>query len=348
MSMSDRRSVRERFLADNGWPPNAASLLAADASFRRYFRLRDGGRGAVLMDAPPPREDVRPFVAIARHLCALGLSAPAVEAVDSEQGFVLLEDLGDDTYSRLLDRGAGTAELYRLAVDTLIHLHRHQDAAAIDVPAYDTERLLQEAALFTDWFMPALLDVATTNQTRHEYLLLWRSILSELPREPPTLVLRDYHVDNLMRLPQRPGVRACALLDFQDAVVGHRAYDLMSLLEDARRDVPHTLQEALLTRYRNAFPRTTGGFTQAYAALALQRHCKVAGIFMRLFVRDGKAAYLQHLPRVMRLLESGLRRSGHEPLRAWFERFCPDRQRPLAKLDRERLLSISGRTRGDG
>ena len=224
--------------------------LAGDASFRRYYRLAGDGGSAVLMDAPPPQEDVGPYVVVAALLRDLGFSAPEVLAEDCGDGFLLLEDFGDDTYTRLLDRGVDEPALYGLAVDTLVALQRAVAArGALGLPLYDVERLLAEAALLVDWYRPL-----ARRLLRDEYLALWRAVLPLAAGSPPTLVLRDYHVDNLMLLPDRPGVRGCGLLDFQDAVSGPPSYDLVSLLGDARRDVPAALRQAMTERYLAAFP----------------------------------------------------------------------------------------------
>ena len=336
-SAGTRMSRAERiagFLPLHGWGGAERRPLAGDASFRRYERLTRDGRRAVLMDAPPPQEDVRPFVRLARHLCALGLSAPAVLAEDAADGFVLLEDLGDLTYTRVLANpalGPDEKTLYRLAVDALIHLQRQPAAAATPpgLPPYDEGRLLAEAELLTDWYMPAMLGVATAEAARRAYAEAWRPLFATLAQSPAVLVLRDYHVDNLMWLPGRAGVAACGILDFQDAVAGHPAYDLMSLLEDARRDVAPGLIAAMKDHYFAAFPglRDAGPgretFESAFAILAAQRHAKVIGIFTRLCVRDGKPDYLQHIPRVWRLLHGSLEHPALTTVRAWLDRSVP-------------------------
>jgi aminoglycoside/choline kinase family phosphotransferase len=314
-----RRQAMTAFLDDCGWGGVAPAPLAGDASFRRYYRVGGIGRSAVLMDAPPPQEDVGPYVAVAALLRNLGLSAPEVLAEDREQGFLLLEDFGDDTYTRLLEGGADEPGLYALAVDTLVAMQR---AAALrripGVPSYDTERLLAEAVLLVDWYWPL------AGGLRDEYLALWRELLPEAGVFPPTLVLRDYHVDNLMLLPDRPGVRGCGLLDFQDAVTGPPSYDLVSLLEDARRNVSAPLRGAMTERYLAAFPvldRST--FLRSAAILAAQRNCKILGIFTRLWKRDGKPQYLAHIPRVWRLLEEDLRHPALARIGCWLERHLP-------------------------
>ena len=307
------------FLATGGWGDVPVVPLAGDASFRRYYRLACDGSSAVLMDAPPPQEDIGPFVAVAALLREIGLSAPEVLAVDRDQGFLLLEDFGDDTYTRLLARGADEPALYTLAVDTLIALQRAAGQRGTpELPPYDIERLLGEAALLVDWYRPL------AGELREEYLALWRAVLPDAVVASPTLVLRDYHVDNLMLLPDRPGVRGCGLLDFQDAVSGQPSYDLVSLLEDARRDIAEPLRQAMTERYLAAFPGLDrGAFLRSAAILAAQRNCKILGIFTRLWKRDGKRQYLAHIPRVWRLLEADLRHPALGPVARWLDRHLP-------------------------
>src|SRR4051812_12091016 len=243
--MAERAATIEAFLAAAGWGGGERRKLAGDASFRRYERLVLDGRRAILMDAPPPQENVRPFLTVAALLQRLGLSAPDILARDEANGLLLIEDLGDETYTRLLAEGADETALYALAVDVLIHLQRRFDPLASTLPAYDEERLLGEAALLVDWFLPAAIGRPLPADWRVSYLDAWREVLGHAAAAQ-TLVLRDYHVDNLLLLPERTGVAACGLLDFQDAVVGPASYDLVSLLEDARRDVPQDLQTTMV------------------------------------------------------------------------------------------------------
>ncbi len=324
--MIDRRRRIEAFLAADGWCLDHVQPLADDASFRSYHRLRDGARRAVLMDAPPEHEDVRPFVRIDRHLLDLGLSAPRVLAEDTEAGLLLLEDLGDDTFTRLLEKGSDETTLYALAVDVLIYVHRLPPLNALPagLPAYDNERLLDETLLLTDWYLPAVLGAPPSEAVRTAYIDAWSQTFPAVHAQPRTLVLRDFHVDNLIRLPDRHGVAACGLLDFQDAVAGASAYDLMSLLEDARRDIAPDLRAAMLSRYFDGIEDLDRpGFEAAFAILAAQRHAKVIGIFTRLCRRDGKAGYLAHIPRVWRLLERALRHPALAKVSAWFETNIP-------------------------
>jgi N-acetylmuramate 1-kinase len=322
----ERAAAIAGFIEAAGWRA-APAPLAADASFRRYYRLVEGKRRAVLMDAPPPHEDVRPYIAVAGMLRGHGLSAPEIFAEDRDRGILLIEDFGDDTYTRLIARGGDEAALYALAVDTLVALQRAVSQPP-DLPPYDTEVLLREAALLADWYAPATLGAPLPQAAREEYEALWRAALPLAALPNPTLVLRDYHVDNLMLLPGRDGPKSCGLLDFQDALCGPASYDLVSLLEDARRDVPPALREAMTERYLAAFPGIEhGAFRRSTAILAAQRNAKIIGIFTRLWRRDGKPQYLAHIPRVWRLLESDLREPALHGVARWLDRYLPQEAR---------------------
>ncbi len=326
--MVDREAQIAAFLAAAGWRNAERRKLAGDASFRRYERLTQQGGRAVLMDAAPPQEDVRPFLAVSAILQRLGLSVPAILARDEASGLLLLEDLGDNTYTRLLAEGADERALYSLAVDVLIHLQRRFDPLAAAVPPYDESRLLAEAALLVDWFLPAVGLTSVPGDWRESYLAAWRRVLPLATETATTLVLRDYHVDNLLLLPERRGVAGCGLLDFQDAVIGPASYDLVSLLEDARRDVPRELAVAMIERYLAAFPGLDRArFMAAYAVLGVQRSCKIVGIFTRLWKRDGKSQYLGHIPRVWRLIEQDLRHPVLAPIAEWLASHIPPAHR---------------------
>ena len=309
--------------------------LAGDASFRRYERLEGGRARAVLMDAPPPHEDVRAFVAIARHLVALGFSAPRIFADDADAGLVVLEDLGDDTFTRVLagpDGRAVETSLYALAVDLLVELHRRP--VHLSIPAgladYDSDALLEEAMLLIEWYLPAVRGTPAGADPRRAYERVWRDAFSSVLDGSRTLVLRDFHVDNLIRIGDREGIAACGLIDFQDALAGHRAYDLVSLLEDARRDIDPGLAAAMRERYARAFPdRDRDGFDAAYAVLGAGRHAKVIGIFTRLCHRDAKPGYLAHIPRVWRLLERSLAHPALSGVKDWMDRHVPSQHRKV-------------------
>jgi aminoglycoside/choline kinase family phosphotransferase len=329
--MSDRASLRAAFAAAAGWGDARERLLAGDASFRRYFRLTRAGGTAVVMDAPPPQEDVRPFVRIGRHLRALGLSAPEILAEDAANGFLLLEDLGDDTYARVLAAGADEAALYARATDVLAALHAAPRLGLLaGLGTYAGEALIEAAILLPQWYLPAATGRDAPAEEAERYRAAWRACLGHLPPSADALLLRDYHMDNLIWLPDRPGVRACGLLDFQDAQQGHPSYDLVSLIEDARRDVSPAVQAACLARYLGATGLDKRGFGTGFALMAAQRHARVIGLFIRLWKRDGKPDYLQHLPRVWRLFERSLAHEALAPLRAWVDRLLPPGLRRIA------------------
>jgi N-acetylmuramate 1-kinase len=327
--MVERESLIQDFLTRAGWAAAQRGRLAGDASFRHYDRLVRDGRPAVLMDAPPPKEDVRPFVRIARHLTQLGLSAPGLLAVDEENGLLLLEDLGDGTYTRLLEAGHDEAALYALATDVLAEIAARPDAILESTPPYDDEKLLTEACLLTDWYMPALSGRDTDPAARAEYVEIWRRLFPVARMVPDTLVLRDFHVDNLLLL-DRPGLAACGLLDFQDAVIGPATYDLMSLLEDARRDIDPVMIELMKGRWLKRFPGLDRAvFEASWAVMAAGRHAKVIGIFTRLCKRDGKPGYLVHIPRLWRLLDAACRHPVMAELGRWLDRHIPGENRGI-------------------
>ena len=331
--MSDARTdILNSFLTAEGWGNTERTTIAGDASFRRYDRLTANGRSAILMDAPPPMEDVRPFITIAKHLFDLGFSAPEIFAADEEQGFLLLEDLGDDTYTRLLARGEDEAKLYELATDVLTALHQVPVAEAVPegTPIYETERLVTETGRVLEWYCPLLGMDAVSQDVWAAHDSAWRQVLPSADNAPESLILADYHVDNLLGLFDRPGIKACGLLDFQDAARGPAVYDLMSLIDDARRDVSPDLAKRLMDRYTAAFPDLDPDVLgTTYAVMAAQRHARIIGTFARLNLRDGKPEYLSFLPRVWRQLEHALAHPALAPVRIWYDGVLPESRRRL-------------------
>ena len=309
-----RQKTRQTFL--NACDLDTATIkpLAQDASFRRYFRIYNSLESYILMDAPPEKENIQAFIIVAKHLSSLGLRAPEIRQYDLGNGFILLEDFGDNTFTYLLSAGDDETQLYELAVDTLVKLHKNPDATDINVADYSSKLLIDEALLLCDWYYPYQTNKPMTTADRDSYCHCWTSIFSALPKFETTLVLRDFHVDNLIKLENGQ----CGLLDFQDAVLGSAAYDLVSLLEDARRDVNTELQQHLLKRYLTHYQQLNEkDFMRWYAVLGAQRHCKVLGIFTRLSRRDNKHHYLAHLTRVETLLKSHLNNDDLAPLKSW-------------------------------
>ncbi len=308
------------FVENAGWGGAAVAPLPGDASFRRYFRLtRAGGESAMLMHAPPPHEDPAPFLHVAHWLNDNAMRAPAILASEPQAGWVLTEDFGNDRMRDWLDEHPGDERAaYAAAVDALAALHRLPPGP---FAPYDMAVYAREAALLTEWWCPAQgLEVDDEGYAR-----AWEEVMAPvLARQTPGVtVLRDYHAENIMLL----GGKANApqgLIDFQDALVGHPAYDLVSLLQDARRDVPVDLETAMLVHYVEAVGGIDDDFLADYATLGAQRNAKIVGIFTRLDRRDGKPKYLAMIPRVWAALERDLAHPALGPVAAWFEENIPD------------------------
>jgi hypothetical protein len=317
------------FLAQHGWEGAEIRPLAGDASFRRYFRVHRGHETAVLMDAPPQHEDIGPFLKVAGHLLDRGFAPPRPLAINREQGLLLLEDFGDERVGAVLEREpARERAIYEAAVDTLAQIARNP--APDDIPPYDEAAMEREVALFPDWYAPATSIEVDEQGYRAAWRQVWGEVLAEVEANP-VLVLRDYHADNLMLL---DGGRELGLLDFQDALAGHAAYDLVSLLQGSgRRDVPIELEEAMLDRYfEQAGIVDRERFRAHYEILGAQRNAKILGIFTRLWKRDGKAHYLQLQPRVWHYLEQNLNHPALEPVRQWFGENVPEEKRAAVWL----------------
>ncbi len=317
-------SIPDHVRAAFGLPDAALSPLPADASTRRYARVTHPVYGPCLVlsdEAGTPHFER--FLSIGRHLARLGFSTPTIHATDETAGFALVEDFGHSTYTRLLAEGVDEAELYALAIDVLVALHKAPTATEITLAPYDLAFLLQEVAILPDWFAPATgRALSRAEIARHDSL--WREALASLGARRETLVIRDFHVDNLMLLEGRKGAAACGLLDFQGGLIGAQVYDLASLLQDARRDVPEALEQAMLTRYldaRDIADRTA--FLRDYSVIAAQRHAKIVGLFHRLNTRDGKSVYLAHVPRVLRLLARALSTAGLTDIEAFYDETMP-------------------------
>ena len=305
----------DNFLAGCGWGSAAIEPLTGDASFRRYFRVRKSdGSTAMLMDAPPPHEDPKPFLHVAQYLVEQGFRAPVVYGVDLDRGLVLIEDFGDTRMREYLDdHPEDEMQIYRHAIATLIDLEK---APVAKLAPYDFAAYLREVDLLVEWYLPAM-GVAFDRQ---EFEALWKAALAPIsgPEWQQVTVLRDYHAENIMLLYGG----AQGLIDFQDALAGHPAYDLVSLLQDARRDVSHALEIAMLHYYKD-IAKPDYDLDLHYALLGAQRNTKIIGIFTRLWKRDGKARYLSFLPRMWGLLERDLQHPGLADLKHWFDTTIP-------------------------
>jgi len=316
------------FLAAHGFGAASLHPLPGDAGFRRYARLAGGPRPALLMDAPPP-EDVRPYLGIGAHLRGIGLSAPEVFAADAEHGLLIVEDLGAATHADLLDAGADPAPLYAEAAEALAALHAAPPPPGL--PAWDAAAMARAtAATFLDWWWPAAFGTPPADSLRTELAAALHAMLA--PFAAQGFVHRDFFPANLLRLPDRDGPRRTGILDFQDAGLGHPAYDLLSLIEDARRDVAPAARAAALEAYPGG--RAVPDLEAALAALGAQRHLRVAALWVRLALRDHKPRYLVHGPRCWRLLDRALDHPACAPLRGFLDSYVPrDMRGNPARLD---------------
>jgi aminoglycoside/choline kinase family phosphotransferase len=354
-----RASEREGFLVRAGWADAGAKPLAGDASTRSYERLNLRGIPAILMNAPPAAEgaacppDATPeerrrlgynamarlagpnlnaFVAIAGAARACGLSAPGIIAADPATGFALIEDLGDDLYAKAIPNGAHEFGLYASAIDALAALREADPAPpktrGYEMLAYDETAMEAEVMLVPDWYWPHLKGAAASDDLKTEYQAAWLQVLSLLPA-PSIVVLRDYHAENLLWLPERDDYKRVGIIDFQDGLVGNPAYDLVSLLEDARRDVPPELAEAMISRYARGVSEFSDfdedSFRRDYAVLGAQRNAKILGIFARLINRDKKPRYAEFFPRVESHFRRDIAHPELAPVAKFFRRHFGDR-----------------------
>jgi hypothetical protein len=358
--MSDQRA----FLNNVGWGEAEIAPLPGDASTRRYARLSHGVRQAMLMDQPQGAEsavaapdadeatrrklgynavarlagaDCRRFAAVSNYLSTRGLSAPKVLAADYAQGLLVIEDLGDDLFTEVVSPENGK-QLYGAAVEILAKLHTEQAPKFLpgDLPlfVYDEIALIAETDLMLEWFFPFALGRPATEAEYKEHRALWKTALDAIQGGDIVFIHRDYHAQNLLWLPEREGLGRVGLIDFQDAVAGSRAYDLISLVEDARRDVPPALAESATRHYLDASrefgaPVDEERFRAEMAVMAAQRNTKIVGIFARLFLRDGKRRYLDHMPRVWNYLEQDLSHPLLADLRHWYDRVLPKAKRTI-------------------
>lgn len=339
---AEREAEIAGFLAAHGWGEAERLVLARDASYRTYDRLRRDNERAVLMNAPPGLEDVAPFLDIADQLHRFGYSAPRIFARDTERGLLLLEDLGDRTFTRVLADGGDETALYELAVDLLADLHRRAPDVGFAAPPYDIDRFAEEADRMLRWYLPLWTGSLADREMHDAFAALWHGHRDVLCHGPETLVLRDFHVDNLMVLEDRTGVARCGLLDFQDALSGPWAYDLVSLLQDSRRDLAPGLEQAMLERYRAKMDIADwDGFLRSYHALGAQRAIKVIGIFGRQLGFFGRTQYLVHLPRCWNHAIRDLARAGLDDISAWLDRNVPVELRRIPPVSARLPSSLS-------
>lgn len=308
-------STLPNFLKDTEWKDATLEQLTGDASPRKYFRLRAGNKTAIVMDASQVREIIAPFVRIGEHLHELGFSAPKIFSEDKEGGFLLLEDFGSETFSHLLESHFDAEKLFTLATDVLIALHKLANTAPEGLRVYSPQAMLEDVELFLK-----VNDISGAGE--NEFRKAWREVLPLAHDVPVTLLLRDYHVANLMLLKGREGVQRVGILDFQDAYEGPVTYDLVSLLEDARRDLPAGLKHKMVSRYLSNFPgMDRAKFETSMAILSALRHTRVLAVFEKLD-RDEKPDYKKlHSARVERMLRESLQHPKLGGLKDWFARY---------------------------
>ena len=316
------------FLIEAGWGGAEIVPLAGDASFRRYFRVMRGAETAVLMDAPPPHEDPRPFIHIAEYLAGIGLSAPRIIHRDLDHGMLLIEDFGNERMREAIYADPSCeAEMYRGVVDVLVALHQHLPPAGLKPHGLDA--WLDEVELFTHWYCPAV-GLAVDQQG---FRSAWQQVLSPIDKQGLSVTeLRDFHAENIMLIDNADGIGRFGLLDFQDALIGHPAYDLVSMLEDARRDVTPAVETQMVAYYRQATGKGAS-FDAAYWALGAQRNTRILGVFTRLWQRDNKPHYRQFQPRMWGLLDRNLAQPHLAPVKEWFDVNVPVTARAAAWAD---------------
>jgi tRNA threonylcarbamoyl adenosine modification protein YjeE len=335
-----------RFLDEAGYGNAARRHLTGDASVRAYEHVHAGAGRFVLMDAPRHApgpvlahgkyyqqiahiaEDVRPFIAVARHLAARGLRAPDIHRADIDRGILLIEDLGGEG---VLDAdGRPIAERYHESAACLAHLHAQpfsRDLAVADgifhrVPDFDRDAMQIEVSLLADWYVPWKRGAPLSETERRDYAAIWDGLIEALAGGERNLLLRDFHSPNILWQPQAEGIGRVGLIDFQDAMIGPTAYDVASLAQDARVDMPAGLGDAVLARYLALRAENSPGFDRTrflrdWHVMAAQRNCKLVGIWVRLMQRDGKPAYMRHMPRTLRYLDRALAHADLAPLRDW-------------------------------
>ncbi|MCT4635228.1 MAG: phosphotransferase [Rickettsiales bacterium] len=327
--MPERELLKTSFLNEQNFKNLERQKLKNDASFRSYERLITDRGSFILMDAPPTKEETLPFIRMSEFLRKNDLSAPEVLAQDTKNGFLLLEDFGNESFNNILNGKSVLSEelteerVYEKAIDALIRLHK-LPSIDIDLPRYNDAMLLKESNCFIDWYVSVLNGEASTKEMKEEFNLIVKHLMTISKRFGEVVVHRDYHADNLIWLEDRIAFRKVGMLDFQDAVIGSPIYDLVSLLEDARRDVSPSLADKMIKRYLKAFPTySRKDFNVAYATLGVQRNLKIIGIFARQAAKYKNPSYLSMLPRIWRYIHHDLKNPQLLPLKQWLTKTVP-------------------------
>lgn len=321
--------MKKNFFIKNGLQNPVVKRIVADASFRKYYRvIVNNKKTFIFVYSPKKKENNERYIKTSNFLNKIGLSVPKIIDYDKKKGFFLIEDFGSDTYSKCINQGVNHYKLYNLAINNIVHLQKKSHLLEKKFPKYTNQMFIDEIKLFTSWYWPYIFKKKCQIQTINSFLKIWRVLLGTGLKTKKVIVHRDFHIDNLFFLKKRQGINACGLIDFQDAVVGPSSYDLLSLLQDARRNV----NKDLAMQMYNKFVKKLGKkkkeiFKTEYEILAAQRHVKVIGIFTRLFLRDKKKQYLKNIPRLWKMLENNLESKNLLKLKLWMDEYFPKKYR---------------------
>ncbi len=309
--------------------------IKSDASFRKYFRvyIRNQKRNLLLVNSPKKTENNLGYLKATNIFEKINLSVPKIISFNISKGSFLIEDFGINTYTNSLKNGESEYKLYNLATDILIYINNQSKNLKKKLPQYTNKKLIEESMLFLEWYWPAIHKNKPKKDVVNEFIKIWNNLLNKNLRTKKVLVHRDFHIDNLFFLKDRKGLKACGLIDFQDAVIGPTSYDLVSLLEDARRNVNKEVIFKMYNKFvRKLSKKQKEDFVKEYKVLAINRHLKVIGIFTRLCKRDKKNSYLKHIPRLWKLIEYNLNFYSLSELNKWINEFFPKKFRIRPKL----------------
>ena len=309
--------------------------IKSDASFRKYFRvyIKNYKKKLLFVNSPKKTENNLGYLKATSILEKMNLSVPKIINFDISKGFFLIEDFGINTYTKSLKNGESEFKLYNLATDILLYINKHSRNLEKKLPKYTNKKLIDEVLLFLKWYWPVIYKKPAKKKNINEFIKIWENLLNKNLKTKKVFVHRDFHIDNLFFLKDRKNLKACGLIDFQDAVIGPSSYDLLSLLEDARRDVDQDVVDKMYRKFIKKLSRKDEEkFNKEYKILAINRHLKVIGIFCRLYMRDKKKSYLKHIPRLWRLIEENLSFNSLNELNKWINKFFPKKFRIKPKV----------------
>ena len=309
--------------------------IRSDASFRKYFRvyIKNKKKKLLLVNSPKEIENNLGYLKVTNIFENMNLSVPKIFNFDSSRGSFLIEDFGLNTYTNSLKNGISEYKLYNLATNILIYINNHSKNLEKKLPKYSNKKFIDEVLLFLKWYWPAIYKKKPKKNIENEFVRIWKNLLNRNLKTKKVLVHRDFHIDNLFFLKDRLNLKACGLIDFQDSVIGPSSYDLVSLLEDARRNVNKKVAYKMNNKFVKKFSKQEKeNFINEYRVLAVNRHLKIIGIFTRLFLRDKKKSYLKHIPRLWKLIEYNLNFNLLNELNKWMNNFFPKKNRIKPKV----------------